>query len=82
MTGALGSRSYARFETDPSVAVMERFRTHAVIITVIVVCVVIILLSRSIRVRLEWGAGGFALGLIAAAIVVLDMRHHRKRHET
>jgi len=61
---------------------MERFRTHTGIITVIVVCVVIILLSRSIRVRLEWGTGGFVLGLIAGAIVALDVRHHRKHRET
>jgi hypothetical protein len=61
---------------------MKRFRTHAGIVTLIVVCVAIILLSHSIRVRLEWGTGGFVLGLIAGAIVALDIRHHRARHES
>ena len=49
------------------------------VIAVIAVAVVIILLSHSVRVRLEWGTGGFVLGLIAAALVALDVRHHRKR---
>jgi hypothetical protein len=61
---------------------MKRFRSHAGVVTLIVVCVVIILLSRSLRVRLEWGTGGFVLGLIAAAIVALDVRHHHKHRET
>lgn len=58
---------------------MKRFRTHVGVVILIVVCLVIILLSHSIRVRLEWGTGGFVLGLIAGAIVALDVRHHRKR---
>ena len=58
---------------------MKRFRSHAFVVAVIAVAVVIILLSHSIRVRLEWGTGGFLLGLIAAALVALDVRHHRKR---
>ncbi len=61
---------------------MKRFRSHAVVIGVIAVAVVIILLSRSIRVRLEWGTGGFVLGLIAGALVAVDIRHHRKRAAT
>jgi hypothetical protein len=61
---------------------MKRFRTHAGVVALIVVCVVIILLSHSIRLRLEWATGGFVLGLIAAALVALDVRHHRKRHGT
>jgi hypothetical protein len=60
---------------------MERFRTHAVVVALIAVAVVIILLSHSVRVRLEWGTGGFVLGLIAAALVALDVRHHRERRE-
>jgi hypothetical protein len=82
MASALGSRSCAGTKSDPSVPVMKRFRTHTVIFILIAVGVVIILLSRSIRVRLEWGTGGFVLGLVAAAIVALDIRHHRKGHET
>jgi hypothetical protein len=60
---------------------MKRFRTHAVIVALIVAAVVIILLSHSVRLRLEWGTGGFVLGLIAAAVVALDTRHHRARRE-
>jgi hypothetical protein len=81
-TSALGSKTCARCKSDPWAAVMKRFRSHAVIVAVIVVCVVLILLSHSIRLRLEWGTGGFVLGLIAAGIVALDVRHHRKRRET
>jgi hypothetical protein len=58
---------------------MKRFRSHAFIIGVIVVAVVIILLSHSVRVRLEWGTGGFILGLIGGALVAVDVRHHRRR---
>jgi peptidoglycan/LPS O-acetylase OafA/YrhL len=58
---------------------VNRFRSHALIIGVIVVAVVILLLMHSVRVRLEWGTGGFILGLIAGALVALDLRHHRKR---
>jgi hypothetical protein len=61
---------------------VKRFRSHAGIIVVIAIAVVIILLSHSIRVRLEWGTGGFVLGLIAGALVALDIRHHRKRAAT
>jgi hypothetical protein len=68
-------------EFDPTVAVMRRFRSHAVIVAIIVAAIVVILLSHAVRVRLEWGAGGFVLGLIAAAAVVLDTRHHRERHD-
>lgn len=60
---------------------MRRFRTHAAILAVIAAAVVVILFSHSIRVRLEWGTGGFVLGLIAAAVVALDMRHHRVRRD-
>ena len=58
---------------------MKRFRSHAVILGIIAVAVVVILLSHSIRVRLEWGTGGFVLGLLAAGLVALDLRHHRKQ---
>jgi hypothetical protein len=61
---------------------VKRFRSHAVVIGIIAIAVVIILLSHSVRVRLEWGTGGFVLGLIAGAVVVLDIRHHRKRAAT
>ncbi len=61
---------------------MKRFRSHAVVLGVIAVAVVVILLSHSIRVRLEWGTGGFVLGLIAGALVAVDVRHHRKRAAT
>jgi hypothetical protein len=60
---------------------MRRFRSHAVIVAIVVVAIVVILLSHAVRVRLEWGAGGFVLGLIGAAAVVLDTRHHRERRE-
>jgi hypothetical protein len=82
---ALGSRSRARIKSDLSAlsalsaGVLKRFRTHAAVVVVIVVCVVIILVSHSARLRLEWGTGGFVLGLIAGAIVALDIRRHRKR---
>jgi peptidoglycan/LPS O-acetylase OafA/YrhL len=58
---------------------MKRFRSHAIVIGVIAVAVVIILLIHSVRVRLEWGTGGFILGLLAGALVALDVRHLRKR---
>jgi len=58
---------------------VKRFRSHAVILGIIAVAVVVILLSHSIRVRLEWGTGGFVLGLLAAGLVALDLRHHRKQ---
>ena len=60
---------------------MTRFRTHTAVVAVIGAAVVIILLSHSLRVRLEWGTGGFVLGLITAAVVALDARHHRRRRE-
>jgi hypothetical protein len=69
-------------KSDRSVVVMKRFRTHAGVIALIVVGVVIIIVSHSIRMRLEWGTGGFVLGLIAAAVVALDVRHHRKNRGT
>jgi peptidoglycan/LPS O-acetylase OafA/YrhL len=58
---------------------MKRFRSHAFVLALIGVAVVIILLVHSIRLRLEWGTGGFILGLIAGGLVALDVRHHRKR---
>jgi hypothetical protein len=58
---------------------MKRFRSHLFVFAIIAVAVVILLLVHSVRVRLEWGTGGFILGLIAGALVVLDVRHHRKR---
>jgi len=61
---------------------VKRFRSHAGVLVLIAVAVVIILLSHSLRVRLEWGTGGFVLGLIAGAVVALDVRHHRKRAAT
>ena len=60
---------------------MKRFRSHAGVVALIAIAVVIILLSHSIRVRLEWGTGGFVLGLVAASVVALDMRHHRERRD-
>jgi hypothetical protein len=61
---------------------VKRFRSHALVLGVIATAVVVILLIHSIRVRLEWGTGGFVLGLIAGALVVVDVRHHRKRAAT
>jgi hypothetical protein len=61
---------------------MKRFRSHTFVVGVIAVAVVIILLIHSVRVRLEWGTGGFILGLVAAALVALDVRHHRKRRSS
>ena len=61
---------------------VKRFRSHVGVVAVIAVAVVVILLSHSIRVRLEWGTGGFVLGLIAGGVVALDVRHHRKRAGT
>ena len=60
---------------------MRRFRSHAFVLGVIAVAVIVILLSRSVRVRLEWGTGGFVLGLIAGALVVVDVRHHRQQKQ-
>lgn len=59
---------------------MRRIRSHVLVLGVIGVAVAVMLLSHSLRVRLEWGTGGFVLGLIAATLVTLDVRHHRKRH--
>jgi peptidoglycan/LPS O-acetylase OafA/YrhL len=58
---------------------MKRFRSHAMVLGVIALAVVVILLTHAIRVRLEWGTGGFILGLLAGAFVALDTRHHRKK---
>jgi peptidoglycan/LPS O-acetylase OafA/YrhL len=58
---------------------MKRFRSHAMVLGVIALAVIVILLTHSIRVRLEWGTGGFILGLLAGSLVTLDMRHHRKK---
>jgi hypothetical protein len=58
---------------------VKRFRSHVVILGAIAVAVVVILISHSIRIRLEWGTGGFVLGLLAGALVAVDVRHHRKR---
>jgi peptidoglycan/LPS O-acetylase OafA/YrhL len=58
---------------------MKRFRSHATVLGVIALAVIVILLTHSIRVRLEWGTGGFILGLLAGAFVAIDGRHHRKK---
>jgi hypothetical protein len=58
---------------------MKRFRSHAMVLGVIALAVVVILLTHSIRVRLEWGTGGFILGLLSGALVAIDTRHHRKK---
>ena len=50
---------------------MKRFRFHGLIVAAVAVALVIILLSHAIRVRLEWGTGGFIVGV--------DSRRHRKR---
>jgi hypothetical protein len=61
---------------------MKRFRSHTVVVAVIAAAVVVILLVHSVRVRVEWGTGGFILGLVAAGLVALDVRHHRKRRSS
>jgi hypothetical protein len=58
---------------------MKRLRSQATVLGVIGIAVVVILLTHSIRVRLEWGTGGFILGLLAGAFVAIDTRHHRKK---
>jgi peptidoglycan/LPS O-acetylase OafA/YrhL len=58
---------------------VKRFRSHTLVLSVIAVAVVVLLLSHSIRVRLEWGTGGFVLGLIAGALVAVDVRHHHRK---
>lgn len=60
---------------------MKRFRTHAVVAAVIVAAILLMWLSHSVRLRLEWGTGGFVLGLLAAAVMALDLRRHRERRE-
>ena len=57
---------------------VKRFRSHALVVGVIALAVLLILFTHSIRVRLEWGTGGFILGLLTGAVVGLDYRHHRK----
>jgi len=57
---------------------VKRFRSHALVACVIALAVLLILFTHSIRVRLEWGTGGFILGLLAGGVMTLDLRHHRK----
>jgi Flp pilus assembly protein TadB len=58
---------------------MKRFRFHGLIVAAVAVALVIILLSHAIRVRLEWGTGGFIVGVACGVLVVVDSRRHRKR---
>jgi hypothetical protein len=61
---------------------MKRFRSHATVLIALALAVIVILLTHSIRVRLEWGTGGFILGLLAGAVVTIDSRHHRKKAQS
>jgi hypothetical protein len=58
---------------------VTRFRSHAIIFGVIAIAVIVMILSHSVRVRLEWGTGGFVLGVLSGVILAVDVRHHRKR---
>jgi hypothetical protein len=58
---------------------VKRFRSHAIIFGVIAVAVIVMVLSHSVRVRLEWGTGGFVVGVISGVLLAADVRHHRKR---
>jgi hypothetical protein len=58
---------------------VKRFRSHAIIFGVIAVAVIVMVLSHSVRVRLEWGTGGFVVGVISGVLLAVDVRHHRKR---
>lgn len=60
---------------------MERYRTYVIVLIVIVVVVLLILLSNGVRVRLEWGSGGFVAGLVCGALVMFEVHHRRKRAE-
>jgi hypothetical protein len=60
---------------------MERYRPHIIVLIIIVVIVLAILLSHGIRLRLEWGAGGFVAGLLCGALLMVEIHHRRKRDE-
>jgi hypothetical protein len=60
---------------------MERYRPHIVVLIIIAVVVLAIVLSHGIRVRLEWGGGGFVAGLLCGALVMAEIHHRRKRAE-
>lgn len=60
---------------------MERYRPHLIVLIVIVVVVLAILLSHGIRLRIEWGAGGFVAGLLCGVLLTIEVHHRRKRAE-
>jgi peptidoglycan/LPS O-acetylase OafA/YrhL len=60
---------------------MERYRPHLIVLIVIVVIVLAIWLSHGIRLRIEWGAGGFVAGLLCGVLVMIEVHHRRKRAE-
>ena len=58
---------------------LKRFRSRAIIVGVIAVAVIVMVLSHSVRVRLEWGTGGFVVGVISGVLLAVDVRHRRRR---
>jgi hypothetical protein len=60
---------------------MERFRPHLIVLIVIVVIVLAILFSHGVRLRIEWGSGGFVAGLLCGALLMAEVHHRRKRAE-
>ena len=66
-------------------SVKDRLRhTGWVVIVAVLVAVVVltVVFSHGIRVRLIWGASGFAAGLVCGVLLTLEARHAwRKRKE-
>jgi peptidoglycan/LPS O-acetylase OafA/YrhL len=60
---------------------MERYRPHLIVLIVIVVIVLAIWLSHGVRLRIEWGTGGFVAGLLCGALLMMEVHHRRKRAE-
>jgi hypothetical protein len=59
---------------------MNRIRPVVLLLVVIAAVVLVLLLSYG-RVRLEWGASGFVVGLICGVLLTLEIHHRRKRSD-
>ncbi len=60
---------------------MDRLRPAVLVLVIIAAVVLLILLSHGIRVRVEWGTSGFVVGLICGVLLMLEIRHRRKRSD-
>jgi peptidoglycan/LPS O-acetylase OafA/YrhL len=59
----------------------DRLRPAVLVLVIIAAVVLLILLSHGIRVRVEWGTSGFVVGLICGVLLMLEIRHRRKRSD-